>query len=125
MYKTCTLLVEKSGSGADVLDLKPKFFYEIQEILGTAQNVHPQYVGDSTMDTQNPKRMDIESNCKKLTKLENQKLSHPHLITVTASLLIEPISLMMSVTRRITMKIMWIQDPKSEKETLKRQMSTK
>lgn len=34
MYKTCTLLVEKSGSGTDVLDLKPKFFYEIQEILG-------------------------------------------------------------------------------------------
>lgn len=38
-------------------------------ITGTAQNVHPQYVGDSTMDTQNPKRMGIESNCKKLKKL--------------------------------------------------------
>jgi hypothetical protein len=38
-------------------------------ITGTAQNVHPQYVGDSTMDTQNPKRMDIESNRKKLKQL--------------------------------------------------------
>ncbi|KAK4024559.1 hypothetical protein OUZ56_009982 [Daphnia magna] len=73
-YKNFTLLVEKTGSGADVLDMKPLLYDEIQEILGSAQNVHPQYVGDSSMDTQNPTRMDINSNSQKLKELENKKL---------------------------------------------------
>lgn len=33
-YKNFTLLVEKTGSGADVLDMKPLLYGEIQEILG-------------------------------------------------------------------------------------------
>ncbi len=38
-------------------------------IAGTAQNVHPQYVGDSIMNTQNPTRTEekkivlIKNNC--------------------------------------------------------------
>lgn len=86
-YKNFTLLVEKTGSGADVLHMKPQFYNEIREILGiifiiisktcvninlcaipaitgTAQNVHSQYLCDSVMVTQNPTRMDIKDFAK-------------------------------------------------------------
>ncbi len=33
-YKNFTLQVEKTGSSADILELKPNYYEEIQEILG-------------------------------------------------------------------------------------------
>ncbi|KAK4024719.1 hypothetical protein OUZ56_010140 [Daphnia magna] len=39
-YKNFTLLVEKTGSGADVLHMKPQFYNEIREIL---ENKNPPF----------------------------------------------------------------------------------
>ncbi|KAI9552565.1 hypothetical protein GHT06_020419 [Daphnia sinensis] len=68
-YKDFTLFVEKTGSGADVLEMKPHSYDEFQEILECV----PQYVGDSAMETQNPTCMDIKSNRQKLKDFEIKK----------------------------------------------------